>query len=103
MCGGALMSSNNVHAHACHIQANPRPCRLAPHLHAPAGYLLGSFSMDPAGQGGSNPQVSAQLAALQKGGPWGQARNLGVFTGANAGLSLAIKKGRGGKEDVWGS
>lgn len=66
------------------------------------GYLLGSFSMDQAGQQGSNPQVSAQLAALQKGGPWGQARNLGVFTGVNAGLSLAIKKARGGKEDVWG-
>ena len=47
--------------------------------------------------------MSAQLAALQKGGPWGQARNLGVFTGVNAGLSLAIKKARGGKDDVWGS
>ena len=52
---------------------------------------------------GQSPQVSAQLAALQKGGPWGQARNLAVFTGVNAGLSLAIKKARGGKEDVWGS
>lgn len=67
------------------------------------GYLLGSFSLDQASQQGGSPQVSAQLAALQKGGPWGQARNLGVFTGVNAGLSLAIKKARGGKEDVWGS
>lgn len=69
------------------------------------GYLLGSFSnVDPnSGNAANNPQVSAQLAALQKGGPWGQARNLGVFTGVNAGLSLAIKKARGGKEDVWGS
>jgi hypothetical protein len=68
------------------------------------GYLLGSFTVDPqAAQGQNSPQVSAQLAALQKGGPWGQARNLGVFTGVNAGLSLAIKKARGGKEDVWGS
>lgn len=71
------------------------------------GYLLGSFSaLDPSqnpNAQSSNPQVSAQLAALQKGGPWGQARNLGVFTGVNAGLSLAIKKARGGKEDVWGS
>lgn len=69
------------------------------------GYLLGSFSaMDPSqNPNASNPQVSAQLAALQKGGPWGQARNLGVFTGVNAGLSCAIKKARGGKEDVWGS
>lgn len=46
--------------------------------------------------------MSAQLAALQKGGPMGQARNLAVFTGVNAGLSLAIKKARGGKDDVWG-
>jgi hypothetical protein len=70
------------------------------------GYLLGSFSsLDPTQNpnAASNPQVSAQLAALQKGGPWGQARNLGVFTGVNAGLTLAIKKARGGKEDVWGS
>jgi len=70
------------------------------------GYLLGSFSsLDPSSNpnAASNPQVSAQLAALQKGGPWGQARNLGVFTGVNAGLNLAIKKARGGKEDVWGS
>jgi hypothetical protein len=65
------------------------------------GYLLGSFSFnDP-----NNPNAGAnpQLAALQKGGPWGQARNLGVMTGVNAGLALAIKKYRGGKEDVWGS
>jgi hypothetical protein len=72
------------------------------------GYLLGSLSAfdptnNPNAAAGTSPQVSAQLAALQKGGPWGQARNLGVMTGMNAGLSLAIKKARGGKEDVWGS
>ena len=70
------------------------------------GYLLGSFSaFDPNNNpnNAASPQVSAQLAALQKGGPWGQARNLGVMTGVNAGLMLAIKKARGGTEDVWGS
>jgi len=70
------------------------------------GYLLGSFSLDPAAAGGAGAAgagANAQLAALQKGGPWGQAKNLSVFTGVNAGLSLAIKKARGGKEDVWGS
>lgn len=71
------------------------------------GYLLGSFSaLDPTQNpngAADNPQVAAQLSALQKGGPWGQARNLGVMTGVNAGLSLAIKKYRKGKEDVWGS
>jgi len=70
------------------------------------GYLLGSFSaFDP----NSNPNAAAaaasnpQLAALQKAGPWGQAKALAVMTGVNAGLTLAIKKYRGGKEDVWGS
>eukprot|EP00877_Chromochloris_zofingiensis_P002876 jgi/Chrzof1/1258/Cz01g46180.t1 len=70
------------------------------------GYLLGSFgSLDPTSNPNAeaNPQVSAQLQALQKGGPWGQAKNLGVMTGVNAGLNVAIKKLRGGKEDVWGS
>lgn len=70
------------------------------------GYLLGSFSgLDPTQNpnAASNPQVNAQLQALQKGGPWGQAKNLAVFTGVNAGLQLAIKKARNGKEDVWGS
>jgi hypothetical protein len=68
------------------------------------GYLLGSFSLDPAAAGGAGANAAnPQLAALQKGGPWGQAKNLAVFTGVNAGLSLAIKKSRGGKEDVWGS
>ena len=72
------------------------------------GYLLGSFSaFDPSQNAntaaGQSPELTAQLTALQKGGPWGQARNLGVFTGVNAGLNLAIKKARGGKEDVWGS
>lgn len=66
------------------------------------GYLLGSVSaMSP-----PDPKVAAtnpQLAALSAGGPWGQARNLGVLTGVNAGLSLAIKKARNGKEDVWGA
>lgn len=36
------------------------------------------------------------------GGPLAQARNFAVMTGVNAGLSLAIKKARGGVEDVQG-
>lgn len=67
------------------------------------GYLLGSFSgLDPTANA-AGAAANPQLLALQKGGPWGQAKNLGVMTGVNAGLSLAIKKYRGGKEDVWGS
>jgi hypothetical protein len=67
------------------------------------GYLLGSFSgMDPSGGQGGPPGMNDQLKALQGGGPWGQARNLGVMTGMNAALTLAIKKARGGKEDVFG-
>jgi hypothetical protein len=69
------------------------------------GYLLGSMSnMDPSGAGAdANPALSTQLKALNAGGPWGQARNLAALMGTNAGLTLAIKKIRNGKEDVWGS
>lgn len=69
------------------------------------GYLVGSLSAaDPnAANSANNPALSAQLKALQAGGPWAQARNLGVLTGVNAALTLAIKKARNGKEDVWGA
>jgi len=69
------------------------------------GYLLGSMSSmnpetptDPA-----NAAMSAQLKALNAGGPWGQAKNLAALMGTNAALNLAIKKCRGGKDDVYGS
>ena len=48
-------------------------------------------------------QMSAQMQAMQSTGPWGQARNFAVMTGVNAGLSLAVKKYRNGKEDVRGA
>ena len=67
------------------------------------GYVLGSFSnLDPSGGAAGAPAAADSLKALQGGGPWQQARNLSVMTGVNAALSLAIKKYRGGKEDVWG-
>jgi hypothetical protein len=67
------------------------------------GFLLGSVSsMDPSAADPNNPQMK-QLQALNAGGPWVQARNLAVMTGVNSGLSLAIKKARKGKEDVWGA
>jgi len=69
------------------------------------GYMLGSLSPpDPnAAANAGNPALAQQLKALQSGGPWAQARNLGVLTGVNAALTLAIKKARNGKEDVWGA
>jgi hypothetical protein len=68
------------------------------------GYLLGSMTPpDPNAAAGANPALNAQLKALQAGGPWAQARNLGVLTGVNAALSAAIKKARNGKEDVYGA
>ena len=48
------------------------------------GYLIGSMtSMDPSGglAAKENPQMATQFKALQAGGPWAQARNLGVLTG----------------------
>lgn len=73
---------------------------------AAIGYLLGSLTpSDPSAMAAnnSNPALTAQLKALQSGGPWVQARNLGVLTGVNAALTMAIKKARNGKEDVWGA
>ncbi len=71
------------------------------------GYVLGQMSnVDPTGGAAgasANPALAQQLKVLQTGGPWAQARNLGVLTGVNAAMTLAIKKARNGKEDVWGS
>lgn len=71
------------------------------------GYVLGSMSaVDPNATNpaaANNPLLAAQLKTMSTGGPWAQARNLGVLTGMNAGMSLAIKKARGGKDDVYTS
>mmetsp|Transcript_7798 Transcript_7798/g.19066 ORF Transcript_7798/g.19066 Transcript_7798/m.19066 type:complete len:265 (+) Transcript_7798:225-1019(+) len=68
------------------------------------GYLLGSMTnMDPGAAAKDNPAMANQLKVLQAGGPWAQARNLGVLTGVNSALTLAIKKARKGKDDVWGA
>lgn len=65
------------------------------------GYMLGSLSsLDPGAAGAPN---NIALKAIQTGGPWQQARNLGTLTGVNAALTCAIKKARNGKEDVYGA
>ena len=51
---------------------------------------------------GANPDVAQRMQAIQAGGPMAQARNFAVMTGVNAGLSLAIKRYRGGVEDARG-
>ncbi|KAK9914627.1 hypothetical protein M0R45_038396 [Rubus argutus] len=50
---------------------------------------------------GLNPQAMASFKQAQalSGGPWIQARNFAVMTGANAGISCIMKRLRG-KEDV---
>lgn len=67
------------------------------------GYLLGSMGSLTPPPAGSDPAMQQSLAAMQAGGPWGQARNLAALMGTNAGLTIAIKKARNGKEDVYGS
>ncbi|KAJ9527429.1 hypothetical protein QJQ45_025695 [Haematococcus lacustris] len=67
------------------------------------GYLLGSLSPSDPNAAGANPAIASQLKALQSGGPWAQARNLGVLTGVNSALTLAITKARNGKSDVYTS
>lgn len=66
------------------------------------GYMLGSLSkMDPGAAAGGAPNPA--FAALQTAGPFQQAKNLATLTGVNAAANLAIKKARGGKEDVYGA
>jgi hypothetical protein len=54
----------------------------------------------PPGLGGAD--MAKQMAALQAGGPWVQARNFAVMTGVNAGLAAAYRLATG-KEDVVGT
>ncbi|KXZ56760.1 hypothetical protein GPECTOR_1g685 [Gonium pectorale] len=65
------------------------------------GYMFGSISaMDPTQNGAPKPANPA-LDSMMKAGPWGTARNLAALTGVQAAASLAIKKARNGKEDVY--
>ena len=52
---------------------------------------------------GANPEMAQRMSAMQAGGPAAQARNFAVMTGVNAGLSLAVKRYRGGVEDARGT
>jgi len=53
--------------------------------------------------GAPGVDMAKQMAALQAGGPWVQARNFAVMTGVNAGLAAAYRHATGGKEDVVGT
>eukprot|EP01026_Neomeris_dumetosa_P025573 TRINITY_DN2103_c0_g1_i4.p2 TRINITY_DN2103_c0_g1~~TRINITY_DN2103_c0_g1_i4.p2 ORF type:complete len:142 (-),score=21.77 TRINITY_DN2103_c0_g1_i4:79-504(-) len=67
------------------------------------GYVMGTISksamnMSPPGQ---SPEVSKQMEMMNKGGPLVQARNFAVLLGVQSGLTLAFKKARKGKEDIY--
>eukprot|EP01025_Chloroclados_australasicus_P028085 TRINITY_DN2785_c0_g1_i1.p1 TRINITY_DN2785_c0_g1~~TRINITY_DN2785_c0_g1_i1.p1 ORF type:complete len:250 (-),score=33.62 TRINITY_DN2785_c0_g1_i1:255-1004(-) len=67
------------------------------------GYVMGTISksamnMSPAGQ---SPEVNKQMQMMHKGGPLVQARNFAVLLGVQSGLSLALKKARKGKDDIY--
>ena len=71
------------------------------------GGIMGTMTkMDPnAGKlfsppAGANPEVSQRMASIQNVGPLQQAKNFAVMTGVSAGLSLAVKRARGGVEDA---
>jgi hypothetical protein len=58
-----------------------------------------AFTPPPSG----NPEMQQQMQSMQNmqtAGPLIQARNFAIITGVNAGLSIAVKKWRHGKEDV---
>lgn len=71
------------------------------------GALMGTLTSDissslPTQTNGVNPQAMASLKQAQAftGGPLLQARNFAVMTGVNAGITCAMKRLRGGVEDV---
>ncbi|KAG6545719.1 hypothetical protein Mapa_012904 [Marchantia paleacea] len=71
------------------------------------GALMGSFTQDmaagmPPAAPGLSPQAASSLqqAKAFTGGPMMQARNFAVMTGVNAGITCAMKRLRGGVEDV---
>lgn len=71
------------------------------------GALMGTLTSDisstlPTQPTGVNPQAMASLKQAQAftGGPLLQARNFAVMTGVNAGITCAMKRLRGGVEDV---
>lgn len=71
------------------------------------GALMGTLTSDisstlPTQPNGVNPQAMASLKQAQAftGGPLLQARNFAVMTGVNAGITCAMKRLRGGVEDV---
>jgi len=71
------------------------------------GALMGTLTSDissnlPTQSTGVNPQAMASLKQAQAftGGPLLQARNFAVMTGVNAGITCAMRRLRGGVEDV---
>eukprot|EP00270_Netrium_digitus_P011723 TRINITY_DN373_c0_g1_i1.p1 TRINITY_DN373_c0_g1~~TRINITY_DN373_c0_g1_i1.p1 ORF type:complete len:238 (-),score=58.54 TRINITY_DN373_c0_g1_i1:192-905(-) len=71
------------------------------------GALMGSLTADvaanvPAPPGGLTAEADAAMRQMQalSGGPWMQARNFAVMTGVNAGITSAMKRVRGGVEDL---
>ncbi|KAI5082945.1 hypothetical protein GOP47_0002688 [Adiantum capillus-veneris] len=71
------------------------------------GGLMGVLTGDvqkafPSQPGSVNLQAASALGQAQAlaGGPWVQARNFAVMTGVNAGISSAMKRARGGVEDI---
>jgi hypothetical protein len=65
------------------------------------GYMFGSISAIDPTQNGAAKQANPALDNMMKAGPWGSARNLAALTGVQAAATLAIKKARNGKEDVY--
>ncbi|CAI5490319.1 unnamed protein product [Closterium sp. Naga37s-1] len=73
------------------------------------GAMMGSLTSEAAGSmpspatmPGMTPEAAASMKQMQAltGGPWTQARNFAVMTGVNAGITAAMKRARGGVEDL---
>ena len=66
------------------------------------GFLTKSDPASLPAPGTPGADMAKQMAALNAGGPWVQARNFAVMTGVNAGLAAAYRHATG-KEDVVGT
>lgn len=71
------------------------------------GGMMGTLTSDmtstlPPPPGPITPEAAATMSKMKAlaGGPWSQARNFAVMTGVNAGITAAMKRARGGVDDV---
>jgi len=84
----------------------PTSTPFSTHQGAFLGGVMGTLTKaDPAASSAAfagSPEMQKQMASLQAGGPFAQARNFAVMTGVNAGIACAYRRWKG-EDDVYGT